>query len=82
MLKYIDTATEDIERLKDARKHINMAMFLMSYLSIICLIIFVVITSEINLIYLVLTIYCLVTSTCLIVKREIYSAMIFLRGKE
>jgi hypothetical protein len=86
LLDYIDTTNEDINRLKEARKNIHIGTLLLGLLVILSLIFFEYFLfigewhymdffSFMAIIYLVLMVG-------LIIKREIFSIMIFLRTKE
>jgi len=75
MFKYVDTSKEDIERLKSARKHINWgAFFCIYFFAFLAVfgIFFAVILIFLSILFLILGIG-------LVLKREIYSMMIYLK---
>lgn len=87
MFGFIDTATEDIERLKKARKNIHTATIISMSMEIFFLgVIFILLLVNAPIIFIatsiIFAVYFAVSSTALVIKREIYSIMIFLKGLE
>jgi len=75
MVKYIDISKENIERLKSARKHINWGAFFCLYFFAFLAVFgmfFAAVLLFISILFLILGIG-------LVLKREIYSMMIYLK---
>ena len=82
MFKYLDTTKEDAERLKKARSNINKGCALASITFILAYLIgvlFLLISVTIGLLFIVIGIIFVVMSGNLMIKREIFSMMIWLK---
>ena len=86
MLKYLDTCVVDIDRLKKARSNINKGTTLTFIFSILILVMgatFMFFDElSLGITLLVLASFYLIMAIGLVIKREIFSIMIFLRTKQ
>lgn len=73
-MKYIDTSIENIDRLKKAREHINTGATFISFCSFICLFL-----GFFKTLFFYCSIFFIVLCVGLMVKREIFSIMIYLK---
>ena len=81
---FLDTSIEDIDRIKKGRKTIHCAVLLSTIMELTYILMFFVslwlnVSVGLSIILLMFAVYFCATSATLIIKREIYSAMIFLK---
>jgi len=78
-MKYLDTTIESIERIEGGRKHINAGITFMAIVSFVSLFIGTLFNSYFGIIFLSFGIFSIVVVIGLVLKREIFSMMIFLK---
>jgi len=85
-MKYLDTVVEDVERIKKGRENINKGIMLsLIFLIIIGLMACVLFSLSLKataIFLLVIGVMYLIVLSTLVIKREIYGIMIYLKQKE
>ena len=85
-LNYLDTTIESIERLKEARENINKAIFIdfivFVFSFFFSFFLFFIVNQMIGIYFVVLSAMYVITIIGLILKREIYGIMIYLKAYE
>ena len=83
LMKYLDTSIEDVDRIKEARNNINKGTILTLLFSFIILLLGVAFMFydeySLGISFLVIAVFYFIMAIGLILKREIFSMMIFLR---
>lgn len=85
MFKYTDTVDASVDRLKEARKNINWGCTVSSFMFLFCYLIGVVALLKsvaLGLFFVVIASFFIIMSGNLMVKREIFSMMIFLKERD